>query len=67
MEEYTGQTLRSRRLEALLTQQELAQAIGVSRLSVIKWEHGEQNPSLKHIRVLKRVLGGQKKTPSIPA
>lgn len=67
MEEYTGQTLRSRRLKALLTQQELAQAIGVTRLTVVNWENEKQKPSLKHIRALKRVLGGQKKTPSIPA
>lgn len=44
--------VRKIRLQALLTQQELADIIGVKVLAVRCWESGKFKPSLKHQRKL---------------
>lgn len=44
--------VRKIRLQALLTQQELADIIGVKVLAVRCWEGGKYKPSLKHQRKL---------------
>ncbi len=53
-------TLKRLREEAMLTQEELARACGVSRQAVMKWEHGQARPSMPVRRKLVEVLG---KTP----
>jgi DNA-binding XRE family transcriptional regulator len=53
-------TLKRLREEAMLTQEELAHACGVSRQAVVKWEHGQSRPSIPIQRKLVEVLG---KTP----
>ncbi|HEY1247415.1 MAG TPA: helix-turn-helix transcriptional regulator [Nitrososphaera sp.] len=54
--EFTGSKLRDKRFKSLLTQGELAERIGVSRITVNKWETGNATPSMKHLRSLKRLL-----------
>ena len=39
------------------TQEQLAEAVGVSRQTVAKWESGETSPDLEHAAVLAEMLG----------
>ena len=50
-------TLRDYRHEAILTQEELAQQVGVNKLTIYSWERGETLPRPSHIRKLAEVLG----------
>lgn len=43
------------RLNLLLTQQEFADKLGVSIVTVQKWERGVNQPSLKHQREIKNL------------
>ena len=45
------------RTQAKLTQQELADEIGVARSTELRWEHGVAVPNLHNIRMLAKVLG----------
>ena len=49
--------LRSLRRDAVLTQQELADQIGVQQRMVSKWENGEAMPRPTNIRKLAEALG----------
>ena len=40
-----------------LTQEQLAEAVGVSRQTVAKWESGETSPDLEHAAALAKALG----------
>ena len=40
-----------------LTQEQLAEAVGVSRQTIAKWESGETSPDLEHAGTLAEVLG----------
>ena len=44
-------------MSARLTQEQLAEAVGVSRQTVAKWESGETSPDLEHAVALADVLG----------
>lgn len=48
--------LKEKRKEQKMTQQELAQKMGVSRRQIIKWEKKEQMPSPRNIEKLEKVL-----------
>lgn len=50
-------TLKEMRDEAILTQEELAQVVGVSKMTIYSWERGETSPRPAHIRKLAEVLG----------
>ena len=50
-------SLRSLRREAVLTQQELADRMGVQQRMVSKWENGETMPRPANIRKLAAALG----------
>ncbi len=52
-----AQNISSLRRCAQLTQEELANRLGVSRQSVAKWESGESVPDLGNASALARVLG----------
>ena len=52
-----GQNIQSTRMAAKLTQAQLAEAVGVSRQTVAKWEAGETSPDLEHAAALAYVLG----------
>ncbi len=45
------------RTAAGLTQEQLAEAVGVSRQTVAKWESGETSPDLEHAAALAEALG----------
>ncbi len=49
--------LLTTRTSAHLTQEQLAQAVGVSRQTVAKWESGETSPDLEHAAALAEALG----------
>jgi DNA-binding transcriptional regulator YiaG len=51
-----GDRLLLKRIEADLTQPEVAQKAGVSARMVRKWEHGHACPSEHHWQALKRIL-----------
>src|SRR5262245_7469469 len=52
-----GEQVRDRRTALLLSQEALAEAIGVSVRSVIRWEQGQAAPHPEYRRRLARVLG----------
>lgn len=45
------------RTSARMTQEQLAEAVGVSRQTVAKWEAGETSPDLEHAAALADALG----------
>ena len=52
-----AQNIQRTRLAAGLTQEQLAEAVGVSRQTVAKWESGETSPDLEHAASLAEALG----------
>lgn len=56
IEQYSGDMLKRRRENALLTQEELARRVGVSKQSVSNWETLQRYPSLANVRKLRDVL-----------
>lgn len=55
-EELRGSSLKTKRLEAMLTQAELAKLIGVTKLSVLRWEVNAKQPSLRHMRAMTQIF-----------
>jgi DNA-binding transcriptional regulator YiaG len=51
-----GDQLHLARIEANLSQSEVAQKLGVSTRTVRKWEHGQTCPNEDHWQVLARLL-----------
>ena len=49
--------IQTTRQAAKLTQEQLAEAVGVSRQTVAKWEAGETSPDLEHAAALADALG----------
>ena len=49
--------IRKLRLSKRLTQEKLAQLLGVDRTAIAKWESGDQHPRVNTIPKLARVLG----------
>lgn len=52
-----ARNIQGTRLAAHLTQEQLAEAVGVSRQTVAKWESGETSPDLEHAAAIADVLG----------
>ncbi|HGJ5862607.1 MAG TPA: helix-turn-helix domain-containing protein [Arsenophonus nasoniae] len=52
-----GNRIRDRRKELKLTQNQIAKALEVSRVSVTKWENGETKPDGENLYLLTKVLG----------
>ena len=52
-----AENILSTRMCAHLTQEQLAEAVGVSRQTVAKWESGETSPDLEHAAALAEALG----------
>lgn len=52
-----GKNLKRYRLEAGLTQEDLAEKINLHQTTVAKLELGKINPSLKNIYIITRALG----------
>lgn len=53
---YLGKKLKMARLRAGLTQEELAEKIGVSRGSIARYELGEMEPKLENLIALSEIL-----------
>lgn len=54
---YRSEQIREARERLGMTQETLAEEIGVSRQAVSKWEMGASEPSLENLQVLSQVLG----------
>lgn len=52
-----AENILTTRMAAQLTQEQLAEAVGVSRQTVAKWEAGETSPDLEHAAALADALG----------
>lgn len=52
-----GERIRQRRLQSQMTQQQLADAAGVSRLTVLKTENDSSEPLAQTIEALADALG----------
>lgn len=50
-------TLAAARVNAGLTQKQLAEKCGVSESSVFNWENGKSSPKLKHLPMLEEAYG----------
>lgn len=58
MNTLVGKRIKRRRRADRLTQQQVANAVGVSRVAVSKWERGDtQNLRHAHLKALSRLLG----------
>src|SRR5712691_4030978 len=54
--DYSGSRLTERRYEARLTQEDLAELVGVSKQTVGFWEQGRRYPTLTHVAKVQEVL-----------
>lgn len=49
--------IRAARIAAGMTQQQLADALGISQVSVTRWETGEREPRVSTLNRIASVLG----------
>lgn len=52
-----GETLKRRRTACKMTQEFVAEALGVSRQAVSKWESGQSDPSTTNLLPLAKLFG----------
>ena len=52
-----GEVLKEHRLRCAMTQEFVAEAMGVSRQAVSKWENGTADPSTSHLLKLAQLYG----------
>ena len=52
-----GEELKARRLQSKMTQEFVADALGVSRQAVSKWENGTVDPSTSNLLALAKLYG----------
>ena len=52
-----GEVLKRRRTECKMTQEFVAEALGVSRQAVSKWESGASDPSTANLIALAKLIG----------
>ena len=52
-----GEVLKRRRTECRMTQEFVAEALGVSRQAVSKWESGASDPSTANLIALAKLIG----------
>lgn len=50
-------SLEAARVNAKLTQKELAEKLGVSNSTIVNWEKGETEPSLSQLRMISELSG----------
>lgn len=60
-------TLRAARVNSGLTQEEAANSIGVSRLSIINWEDGRKQPRPEHLDNLLQLYGVSREDIFLPS
>lgn len=56
MTKTTGQRIRELREERDISQQELADTLGINRVSVVQWEKGTTKPTFKRIKLLSEIF-----------
>ncbi|MDM8921200.1 helix-turn-helix domain-containing protein, partial [Escherichia coli] len=56
MKNTISERIRNRRKDVGLTQQQVAKAIGISRVSVTKWENGSSKPDGENLHLLSKLL-----------
>lgn len=54
-----GEVIKRRRTECRMTQEFVAEALGVSRQAVSKWESGASDPSTTNLLALAKLLGAE--------
>lgn len=59
-------SLKAARVNAGLTQTEAAQSIGVTKLSVLKWENGRSKPRPDHLDSLLALYGVSRRDIFLP-
>ena len=52
-----GETLKEHRLRCQMTQEFVAESVGVSRQAVSKWERGDSDPSTSNLLALAKLFG----------
>ena len=52
-----GEALREHRMRCKMTQEFVAEAVGVSRQAVSKWENGDSDPSTSNLCMLAKLYG----------
>ena len=52
-----GETLKAHRIQCHMTQEFVAESIGVSRQAVSKWENGTSEPNTSNLMALARLYG----------
>ena len=57
MRKSLGETLRAHRTKCKMTQEFVAETIGVSRQAVSKWENGTSDPSTSNLFALAKLYG----------
>ncbi len=57
MKKTLGETLRAYRIERNMTQEFVAESLGVSRQAVSKWESGASDPSTSNLLAIARLYG----------
>ena len=57
MDKKWNERLRDHRIEQSYTQQEVANIVGVNRVTYSRWEYGEQLPTPMYRRRLARFMG----------
>uniref|UniRef100_A0A6M3KVH6 Putative DNA binding, helix-turn-helix domain containing protein n=1 Tax=viral metagenome TaxID=1070528 RepID=A0A6M3KVH6_9ZZZZ len=54
-----GKEILNRRLDMQLTQEQLAERVGVSTFTILRWEKGYSKPSALAARRLREVIRGR--------
>ena len=57
MRKSLGETLRAHRTKCKMTQEFVAETLGVSRQAVSKWENGTSDPSTSNLFALAKLYG----------
>ena len=52
-----GEVIKHRRMDCKMTQEFVAEALGVSRQAVSKWENGTSDPSTSNLMALAKLFG----------
>lgn len=56
----SGQDIKTMRAKLSMTQQALADALGVDRITVLRWENNQKKPSNLAKRQIARLIGKEK-------
>lgn len=58
IKQWVGESMKLRRIAANLTMDDLAEAVGVTKSTIKRWEHGENAPPPDMLQIMCKVLGG---------